>query len=181
MTTPKTRQSAKLGYQEFALLPDDGQRHEVINGEHFVNPAPGTHHQRLSIAIAFQLFAQITAKGLGQVFTAPTDLQLSDHDIVQPDLMVQDRSATITPTRIQGAPNLIIEILSATTAALDRRRKKELYCRAQVPEYWIVNPDQREVEQFILRTDEYELIGRQTERIVMMGLPEVSIDLSQVW
>jgi Uma2 family endonuclease len=78
----------RLGYPEYACFPEDGRRHEVIDGEHIVNPAPDMYHQRLSRRIQFQLYTQIELRGLGEVLNAPADLQLSEWDIVQPDLMV---------------------------------------------------------------------------------------------
>ena len=73
-----------MGYPEYARFPDDGRRHEVIDGEHVVNPAPDMYHQLLSRRIQFQLYAQIELRGLGEVIDAPADLQLSDWDIVYP-------------------------------------------------------------------------------------------------
>ena len=84
----KTPLRGKLGYQEYACFPADGQRHEVVDGEHIVNPAPDTYHQTLSRRIQFQLYTQIELPGRGVVFDATTDLQLSHFDIVQPDLIV---------------------------------------------------------------------------------------------
>ena len=78
----------KLTYEDYALLPDDGKIHEIIDGDHYMTPAPATYHQTLSRRIQFQLYRQIEEKDLGFVFDAPTDVQLSDIDIVQPDLLV---------------------------------------------------------------------------------------------
>lgn len=95
---------SKLGYEHYVCFPDDGRRHEVIDGEHYVNPAPNTNHQRFSSRIHFQLFDQIDALERGEVFAAPTDLQLTNHDIVQPDLLVvmRERRFIITPTKVKG-------------------------------------------------------------------------------
>jgi Uma2 family endonuclease len=102
----ETRLKGKLGYREYVCFPADGRRHEVIDGEHVVNPAPNTYHQTLSRRIQFQLYTQIELRGLGAVFDAPTDLQLSDVDIVQPDLIVilNRKRTIITPTKIKGVP-----------------------------------------------------------------------------
>lgn len=86
--TPETKLRGRLGYREYVCFPDDGRRHEIIDGEHVVNPAPDTYHQTLSRRIQFQLYTQIELEQLGQIFDAPTDLQLSETDIVQPDLIL---------------------------------------------------------------------------------------------
>ncbi len=102
--TPETNLHGKLGYREYVCFPEDGRRHEIIDGEHVVNPAPDIYHQTLSRRIQFQLYTQIELRGLGQVFNAPTDLQLSDSDIVQPDLIIVLSRVRniITPKKIKG-------------------------------------------------------------------------------
>ncbi|HRX79906.1 MAG TPA: Uma2 family endonuclease, partial [Pirellulaceae bacterium] len=113
----------------------------------------------------------------------PTDVQLSEHDIVQPDLIIvmEERRLIITPAKIKGVPNLIIEILSPSTAANDRSLKKEIYERASVPEYWIVDPDEHVVEQLVMRDGKYELVGSHAVRITVSTIENVSIDLAKVW
>jgi Uma2 family endonuclease len=173
----------KLGYPEYASFPDDGHRHEVIDGEHIVNPAPDTYHQRLSRRIQFQLYTQIELQGLGEVFNAPADLQLSEWDIVQPDLIVvlTHKQTIIKPTRIKGSPDLVVEILSASSVRNDRVRKMELYRKSAIPEYWVVDPDQHVVEQFVLRDDAYELVDRHADSITVQVLEGVRVDLRAVW
>ena len=173
----------KLTYAEYQCFPADGRRHELIDGAHVVNPAPGTYHQTLSRRIQFQLYVQVELCGLGQVFNAPTDLQLSPHDIVQPDLILvlEPRQRIITPSRIQGVPDLVVEILSESSVALDRKKKRELYARSGVPEYWIVDPEKRVLEQHLLAGDRYELAASHREEVVFRGLPEVCVDLTEVW
>ena len=173
----------KLGYPEYALIPDDGRRHEVIDGEHIVNPAPNLDHQRLSRKIQFQLYAQIELQGLGEVFDAPCDLQLSQWDIVQPDLVVilKHKQAIITRSRVRGAPDLVVEIMSPSSEHNDRVRKLELYRKSAVPEYWVVDPGQHVIEQYILRDDTYDLIGRHADSITLHILAEVHVNLREVW
>ena len=100
------RSPVKLGYEEFVLFPNDGNRHEIIDGKHYMNPAPSTGHQSASQQLNYQLFQKIQLAKMGKVFYAPTDVQLSDHDIVEPDLIVlrEPSSAEITPSRIVGPP-----------------------------------------------------------------------------
>lgn len=154
-----TSSSSKLGYAHYVCIPDDGRRHEIINGDHFVNPAPSTYHQTVSKRLQFQLYSQIELQGLGVLFDAPVDVQLSDHDIVQPDLVVvlNVKKTIITPTKIKGIPDLIVEILSPSSQENDRVLKKDLYQRSGVPEYWIVDPFEHSLAQLVLRGPAYEL------------------------
>lgn len=173
----------KLTYAEYECFPADGRRHELIDGAHVVNPAPGTYHQTLSRRIQFQLYEQVELRGLGQVFNAPTDLQLSAHDIVQPDLVLvlAARRRIVTPSRIQGTPDLVVEILSGSSAVLDRTHKKALYERCAVPEYWIVDPERHVLEQHLLADERYELAGSHRLEVHYRGLADVRVDLGEVW
>jgi Uma2 family endonuclease len=177
------RAKNKLGYEHYVCYPDDGRRHEIIDGDHYVNPAPNTGHQRFSSRIQYQLHDQIEETGRGAVFTAPTDVQLTEHDIVQPDLIIvmEERRLIITPAKIKGAPNLIIEILSPSTEANDRFLKRDIYERANVPEYWIVDPDEHVVEQFVMQNGKYELAGSHGKKVTVATIDNVTIDLTKVW
>ena len=139
--------SVKLTYEDFAAIPDDGLRHEVIDGEHYVNPSPNLRHQLVSIRLASALFTFVTGHGLGHVFHAPLDVLLSKHDIVEPDIIfVSNANAHIlTEPNIQGTPDLLIEILSMDRD-YDRKKKYRLYERTGVSEYWIVDPFEDAVE-----------------------------------
>lgn len=150
---PKT----KLGYGQYVLFPDDGKRHEVMDGDHYMNPAPGTYHQTISRRIQFALYVDIELKGLGVVFDAPVDVQLGDHDIVQPDIVVvlSNSTAQVTPSRILGAPDLLVEIISPSTARNDRDLKRAIYEKAGVREYWIVDPESHSVDQLVLTDGVY--------------------------
>jgi Uma2 family endonuclease len=169
-------------YEAYAAIPSDGKRHEIIGGEHSVNPAPNLYHQELSRHIQFQLYTQIELKGFGKVINAPVDLQLSDHDIVQPDLVVvmQDRNHILTPTKILGIPNLVIEILSASNLDHDLKTKRKLYESAGIPEYWIVSPENHYVLQLLL-VDGVYVEQTETECIKMKSFPGAVVDLTRVW
>ena len=178
-----SRARIKLTYEDYMRIPEDGRRHEIVDGEHKVNPAPGTYHQTLSRRIQFQLYAQVEEPGLGAVFDAPVDLQLSDSDVVQPDLVLvltKNRNI-ITPAKIKGVPDLVVEILSQSTATLDRQVKKRLYQASRIPEYWLVDPDEHTLEQYCLEGGRYTLKGKQTETVIFTRLPDVSVDLGKVW
>jgi Uma2 family endonuclease len=175
--------ATKLTYADYCQFPDDGTRHEVMDGEHWMSPPPEMYHQALSRRIQFQLYSQIELTGRGQVIYAPATVQLSEHDIVEPDLIMvlQSRISILGKMKIDGPPNVLIEILSPSTEAVDRGRKLRLYERSGVPEYWIVDPQQRMIEQWVLRERAYELAGRHADRIELQQLAGVAVDLTQVW
>ena len=172
----------KLGYAEYVLYPDDGKRHEIIDGDHYMNPAPSTYHQTVSKRFQHYLYTQIELAGLGLVFYAPIDVQLSDHDIVQPDLVVllKDTRARITPTKINGAPDLLIEIMSPSTADNDRHLKRRVYERSGTTEYWIVDPSEPSVTQLLLRNGVYVETPHGAE-LHLAILPAVVIPLPEIW
>lgn len=175
--------SAKLDYTHYVCFPDDGQRHEIVNGEHYVNPAPSTYHQTISRRIQFELYTQIELQHLGQVFDAPVDLQLGEHDIVQPDIVVvlSEHEKIITPSKIKGIPDLIIEILSPSTAEKDRVLKRRVYEASRVPEYWIVDPLEHHVTQLVRDSRGNYQSTLQDKRIAASVLPHVSLELARVW
>jgi Uma2 family endonuclease len=172
----------KWTYEDYALLPPDGLRHEIINGEHVVNPSPSTQHQHVSKRLQYLLYTKIELAGLGVLFNAPMDVQLSEHDIVQPDLVIilNERVRKITPTKIKVAPHLVVEILSPSTAGNDRTIKKDLYERSGVNEYWIVDPFEQQIEQWILREGSYVLEPKGNPiRLSIVGNAEA--DFETVW
>lgn len=156
-STPVHPPSVKLGYREYCCFPDDGHRHEIIDGDHYMTPAPSTTHQTVSKRLQHQLYTQVELAGLGLVFNAPCDVQLTEYDIVQPDLVVilKDRTRMITHTKINGVPDLVVEIVSPSTASNDTTLKKQLYARTGVAEYWIVDPDNQQLEQYRLADGAY--------------------------
>jgi Uma2 family endonuclease len=123
--------SALLTYDDYVLFPDDGRRHEIIDGEHTVTPAPFLRHQALVRRFILALGAVIERGGLGELFPAPVDVLLTRHDIVQPDLVfiAKERLDILTEANVQGAPDLVIEILSPATRRKDEGEKRELYAR----------------------------------------------------
>lgn len=148
----------KFTYRDWLQLPEDGQRYEIIEGELFVTPAPATKHQRISAGIEWFLYAFAVRHNL-IVLDAPIGVKLSSYSTVQPDIVVisKERQSIIEEQVVAGAPDLIIEITSPRTAKVDRTRKKELYARYGVKEYWIVDAKGETVDVFTLVGREYEL------------------------
>ncbi len=135
----------KLTYDDYASIAEDGRRHEILDGEHYVSPAPLISHQEVSSNLHTELGPFIKKYGLGKLLAAPTDVILSLHDVVQPDFLFisNKRFGIITRENVQGAPDLIIEILSPGTRSRDEGIKREIYERYGVPEYWMLDADRK--------------------------------------
>ena len=117
--------TTKLTYEDYVLIPDDGRRHEIIDGEHYVNPAPNARHQRVLLRLAVALHNHIEPKQLGEVFVAPFDVVMSSFDVVQPDILfiTAEHAAVITDKNLQGTPDLVVEILSPSNRQYDARAR----------------------------------------------------------
>ena len=175
---------ALLTYSDYAALPDDGRRYELHHGELTVTPAPGLRHQRVDIALGSRLYNHVRARGLGEVLPAPTDCILSDITVLQPDLLyvATDRLAIISERGIEGAPTLVIEVLSPSTARLDRDRKMRLYAEHGVPYYWIVDPEARSIEAFALAGAAYAPAARLTsEPAALPPFSDLTLDPASIW
>src|SRR5262245_50147595 len=174
--------SHKCTYAEYCLLPDDGQRYEVLDGKVVVSPSAGSSHQGIQLALGRYLYAAIHERRRGRVFT-DLDCHLLAHDIVRPDLVVVLRAHAhrITETHIVGTPDLAIEILSQSTAARDRTRKKHRYEVAGTPELWIVDGRKRTVAQFVHDGKRFGAAIVHTAKIRLAILPKVEIPLHKVW
>lgn len=136
---------ARLTYDDFLLFPDDGLRHELIDGAHYVTPSPNLHHQELVGRLHLSLGAFLEDRpDRGRLFLSPFDVVFSFHDVVEPDLVfvAPDQLDILTAKNIQGTPALVIEVLSPSTRKRDRHVKRLLYERAGVREYWLVDPEQ---------------------------------------
>jgi Uma2 family endonuclease len=134
----------KLTYDDFLLFPDDGKRHELIDGEHYVTPCPNTRHQRISGNLHWLIRSFLERNRIGELFYAPFDIVFSRYDVVEPDLlyMSKERAATIlTAMHVEGTPELVIEIGSKGTRKRDETIKRQLYRRTGVSEYWTVDPE----------------------------------------
>jgi len=172
----------KWTYEDYANLPEDGRRHEIIAGEHYVNASPSTQHQHVSKRLQYQLYTKIELAGHGVLYDAPIDVQLSEFDIVQPDLIIilNENVRKITPTKIKVAPHLVVEILSPSTAGNDRTIKKDLYERSGVSEYWIVDPFEQQVDQWVLQDGKFVLIPK-ANILRLSFVSGIEVDLDTVW
>ena len=133
----------KLTYDDFLLFPDDGNRHELIDGEHYVTPSPNLRHQDIFARLHLIIGAWLEANPRGRLFYAPLDTILSRFDVVEPDLLYvsNERATEILGQFVTGAPDLVIEIASPGTRTRDETIKRRLYERSGVREYWVVDPE----------------------------------------
>ena len=134
--------TTKLTYDDYRKTPDD-ERWELLNGELVMAPSPVTARQRASRRLLRMLDAFVDQMGVGEMFYAPFDVVLSEANVLQPDLIFvsNEREHIITRENIQGAPDLVVEVLSPSTASRDWRIKLNLYAQHGVREYWVVDPD----------------------------------------
>ena len=145
-------------YKDWELKP--GERYELIDGVVYEMAAPNTEHQRINMILSGEFYSYLKDKTC-QPFAAPFDVRLfyeedeSDDTDVQPDLVVVCDPEKLGPEGCRGAPDLVIEILSPSNTAIEMHRKLNLYRDAGVPEFWIVDPEEKLVEMFCLENDRY--------------------------
>ena len=137
-----TQPVIKFTYDDYRTAPGD-ERYELLDGDLIMVPAPNLKHQTVQLQLARRLAGFVQEQKSGKMFIAPCDVVLSDTNVVQPDLLFisQERGHLLSGgENVQGAPDLVIEILSPSTADKDRGVKHELYGRHGVTEYWLVDP-----------------------------------------
>jgi Uma2 family endonuclease len=178
----------KLTYDDFVQFPDDGLRHELIDGEHYVTASPNTKHQRISINLTVRIGSWLESNPIGQLFHAPFDVVFSNFDVVEPDLLYLSNARaadSLTPLHVRGVPELVIEIGSPGTRKRDETIKRRLYERTGVSEYWVVDP---EIDAVRVYRREGDTFGRVVELLADAGdvlttslLPGVQLALSRVF
>lgn len=148
-------------YDDYAALPDDGHRYEIVNGVLLMTPPPTPAHQSITMRISYYLFSHVELAGLGRVFAAPIAVELAPENTFEPDIVVvlNAHLDIIAEKRIIGVPDLVVEVASPSTAAYDRLTKHDIYARSGVPEYWIIKPTSRTVEALVLENGKYRSLG----------------------
>ena len=184
----KTARLKEWTYEEFMVLPEGGPvRYEIIDGDLCMTPAPVTRHQKISKNLLFEIERFLRTNPLGEIFAAPVDMVFSREppQVVVPDLVfvAAEHLSLITEKNLQGIPDLLVEILSPTTATSDRQVKHALYERVGVPEYWVVDPERNSVQVFRLSGGRYAeaLEFGLGDRLETPLLPGLSIPLSEVF
>ena len=173
-----------LTYEDYARTSDD-ERWELLNGELVMVPSPNMSHQATQAKLGSRLNNFVDQGGLGHVFFAPTDVVLSDTNVVQPDLLFisRGREHIITHANVQGAPDLAAEIRSPSTAERDLTVKRRLYAEHGVKEYWLVDPDARTVTVPLLGERGYEEAGtyRSGQSFVSTAVEGFSVSLDEIF
>ena len=171
-------------YADYCVLPQDFNRHEIIEGDHVVTPSPTTRHQRVLANLTSLLNGYVNAHNLGVVLAAPMDVLLAPTSVVQPDLLFicKERLGIIKEANIQGPPDLVVEVLSPSTAAIDRGGKMLLYARYGVPHYWILDAQRLSLETYEIREGEYELISqfKKADAVKVQRFPDLKISLRKL-
>lgn len=162
MATTSQRAARVLTYEDYLGFPADGNRHELLEGEHTMTPAPSLYHQYAAGKLAYYFQLQVKE---GVAFGAPIDVILAPSTIAQPDVSYfgPAKRELLTRRGSEGAPDIVVEILSPGSVRYDLGKKRELYARYGVGEYWIVDPDEQTIRVCTLEQGEYPVAG---ERLV---------------
>ena len=178
------RAKVRFNYRDYCLLPED-KRYELIDGELYMAPAPGTRHQAFLRNLGLLVWTHVRDNRLGQVFFSPCDVILSDEDVVQPDLLfvARERQGIISERGCEGPPDLVVEVLSPSTQGRDRELKRKLYAKYGIREYWLVDPEARNIQVMELGTDDFGNRGVYGEESEFTSgvIPSLSLTVSQVF
>jgi Uma2 family endonuclease len=185
---PEPRSAVKLTYDDFVLFPDDGKRHELIDGEHYVTPSPNRKHQSIVGNIFGLMWSYLDGHPVGQAFVAPFDVVFSHFDVVEPDILYVSnlrRHTVLTEKNVQGAPDLVVEVGSPGTRRRDEKLKHQLYERFGVSEYWVVDTDLDLVKVYRLVEGRYarvhELALDRGEVLTTLLMPGLELPLQRVF
>lgn len=184
----KPKQSQNFTYQDYLLLPEEpGYHYEVLEGLLVKEPSPNVPHQRVSRRLQRILedyFREFDPQG--EIFDAPLDVTfLDDTTVVQPDLFYISGKQTqvVKEIRIDGAPTLVVEILSPSSTRRDRLQKMQIYGKAQVQHYWLVSPEEKTLECFLLRDGVYALVaaGMDEDIVTHPCFTGLAVGLNTLW
>ena len=176
-----------LTYEDYAKMPAEPEyKIEILNGCLVMEPSPAVHHQRVSRRLQRALEDYFDSRDpQGEVFNAPLDVSLSEHNVVQPDLFYvsSEDSQIIEAARIKGSPALVLEILSPHSRRRDRLQKIGVYAQTGVQHYWIVDPDENTIESFVLSDGRYYVAatGVDEQTFEHPDFPGLSIPLGTIW
>jgi len=173
----------KLDYDDYARIPPDRNRWEILEGDLHVTPAPSPLHQRVSKRLQRQLEGYFETRGLGEVFNAPIDLILTPHDVVQPDLVVVTDPNRLSTRGIEGTAALVVEVLSPSTLDHDRTTKARRYAALGIPHYWLVDPAGSCIECYRAEAGGYRLVveGHGESSLAHPDWPGLTLALADLW
>ncbi len=176
--------SRRLTYNDLAALPDDGKHYEIIEGVLFVSAAPRPKHQEITTRL-FERFSAILVHQLrrGKVYFAPIDVRFTPEDVAEPDLVFirSERRAIIGDLVVDGAPDIIVEVLSPSNRAYDEVVKAALYAREGVTEYWLVDPENATVGVFALVDSQYLAVPHDGQTATSALFPELTVEIASLF
>lgn len=178
------RQDIKFTYADYCLLPEES-RYELIEGELLMTPSPTLRHQSICTNLEFMLVSHVRKYDLGVVLHAPMDVKLSEHNVVQPDILfiAKERLGITTEHYVAAAPDLVVEVLSPGTRSRDIDIKKRLYGKYGVQEYWIVDPEANSVE--VLHNSESGLeivkVFSRGQAFASIRVPGLQVEVDEVF
>jgi Uma2 family endonuclease len=172
-----------LDYDDYAAIPPDGRRWELLEGEVHVTPAPSPRHQWSSKKLQRQLEDYFEARGLGRVSNAPIDVILTPHDVIQPDLVLVTDLGQISSRGIEGPPTLLVEVASPSTVAYDRTTKSQRYAALAIPHLWFLDPEGHALQCFRLDGQAWRLVleGAADDTVEHPDWPGLVIRLADLW
>jgi Uma2 family endonuclease len=178
-----TTDTAKWTYDDLVLIGDDGRQHEIIDGEHYANPAPNIRHQTIAGNLHVAMFNWLDTHPIGRVWVAPVDVVFSDFDVVEPDIVYvsNDRAEVVRRENIKGAPDLVVEVLSFSNRRKDEVTKRKLYETRGVEEYWIVDPEIDVIKVYRGGIRAAELSLENDDTLTTPLLPGLEIRLKKVF
>ena len=184
---PEYSRRGRFTYKEYLKIPEEpGYRFEILEGSLVREPSPSVHHQRVSLELGCQLrtfFAHFDPEG--EVFFAPLDVTLTDSNVLQPDIMFVSgtQKEILREERIDGACDLVVEIMSPTNRRKDRIRKMDIYRKAGIPHYWLVDPEENTLEAFVLKSECYALVfaGGPGDEFTHPEFPGLDLDLDSIF
>jgi len=177
--------ATKMTYEQYCLLPADGKQYEVIDGELFMTSSPTPRHQEIVLRLTVELSGFVRKNGLGEVLIGPVDVLLDRYTVVRPDVLFIStaRLSIMGEEAIEGAPDLVVEVLSPSTFYKDLRKKMTAYAQFGVQEYWIVDPETETFEIYARRDDKLELARKfsSDESVESALLPGLKLAVKEVF
>lgn len=170
---------------EYALIPVGAPNYQLIEGDLVMAPSPGSYHQSILLNLAGLLRDHLREHPLGKIFIAPLDVHLSDINVYQPDLFFIRKAnlGIVEEHGIEGAPDLVVEILSKTSEKYDLGPKRAVYARCGVEELWIIDPTKRTLALYRLGedADTPAVTYKSKQKFSSALLPKLTVDLAAVF
>lgn len=179
---PPSATAYRMTAGEFFQLPSGPPYFQLIDGDLYMSPSPRRYHQHLSMRLSLLLGNHVEAHDAGELYAAPSDVVLGPDTVLEPDLyfVSRARAGILTAQGAEGAPDLVIEILSPSTASMDLGRKREIYAASGVREMWVFAPETRTVEIYRF-AENVDRILREGDTIETPILPGFAAAVAEVF